>query len=186
MRSPVTLVLSALLLFPMIGCDKEAERATVEQASTSLGPFILSLQRAEYPLEDIQGGVVTLLDGSFVQPSAVGSASETRVDLSDPVSTGDYDNDGLTDALVTLRVSGGGSGTFYYIALVLNKDGVAKPAATILLGDRVIIQSLGLSEQEIRVSYLSHCDGAAMAETPTCPVTNVYSLRGTSMVIQKK
>lgn len=61
---------------------------------------------------------------------------------------GDMDGDGTSDAVVLLAVSGGGSGTFHELAVLLNKGGKPVYAATKRgLGDRNIVNSLSIAKR---------------------------------------
>ena len=69
------------------------------------------------------------------------------------IRQGDLDQDGIEDAVVILAYSGGGSGTFIYLALVLNQQGEAVNVATEFLGDRITIKSLSVEKNQILISW---------------------------------
>src|SRR3982750_63025 len=62
---------------------------------------------------------VTLTNGRAERDAAPGSAKAVAA-LTDKRVTGDIDGDGRTDAIVILTYQPGGSGTFYYVAALLN------------------------------------------------------------------
>jgi len=62
---------------------------------------------------------------------------------------GDLNADGARDAAVILAQNGGGSGTFYYLVAVVNRNGVAQQAAAQFLGDRIVISSVVIMDGRI-------------------------------------
>ena len=91
-------------------------------------------------MEAASTGRAQLKDGVFEEPAAPDSATKTKIWLGDLRALGDINGDGAEDALVTLVVDPGGSGTFTYLALVLNENGKARPFAAVLLGDRILVK----------------------------------------------
>ncbi len=128
-----------------------------------------------YPIDLAPDGEAQLVDGSFSAPAAPGSAAEILVDLSESVAFGDIDGDGAPDATVVLVTQTGGSGTFYYLAPVLNHSGTPEALAPVLLGDRIEMQALSVEAGEISVDMLT-----AGPDDPLCCPTqethNVYAL----------
>jgi beta-lactamase class A len=109
-----------------------------------------ALRNASYPVSIVPGGA-PLRDGTFEAEAAPGSASRIVVRLADVGAFGDLDSDADPDAVVVLTSSGGGSGTFVELAAVRDENGVARPAAATLLGDRVLVREVRIEARQIFV-----------------------------------
>ena len=66
---------------------------------------------------------------------------------------GDLDHDGDEDAVVVIVYDSGGSGTFYYIAAVINEKKGFHGTRGYLLGDRIDLQDVAIREQSVIVKY---------------------------------
>src|SRR5512143_2717334 len=94
-------------------------------------------------------GTVVLTKGRYVEPAEPGSASQVVIQLSDKGAKGIVD--GRETAAAVLISSGGGSGTFYDLVLVIWGPDGWKHTDTALLGDRVKVHSVSLAGREITV-----------------------------------
>jgi hypothetical protein len=121
---------------------------------------------------------VRLKGGVFEEPAAPGSASKNRVELRPESAFGDLDGDGDEDAVVVLAVSRGGSGTFLYLASVINEKGVPKASAAMLLGDRVTVTTLAIGAGTLSVGMLVHKPGEPLSAAPTVSVTRSFKHNG--------
>jgi hypothetical protein len=153
-----------------------AEALVPTQASY---PSILpAIPNAEFPIELASTGKAQLKDGVFEEPAAPGSATKTRIWLGKEMSLGDVNGDGIEDVVVPLLVDPGGSGTFTYLALVLNDKGTPRPLATILLGDRILLKSLAIQDGTIVVTMLTRKPDEPMSAAPTVEVVRKFKLQG--------
>ena len=148
------------------------------------GPPSLSsgdLENAEYMSEFVSGGKARLRDGRYREKAAPGSASEVVVTLSDMRAAGDLDGDGRDDAAVILVISSGGSGTFYYLAAVLNREGKAFHEASVYMGDRIRVRGLAVREGRIEIDMTVQGPGDPMVR-PTLETSRRYRLKGHRLV----
>ena len=136
-----------------------------------------ALPNAEYILDLTSTGTAQLKDGVFEESAAPGSATMTTVRLGAAEATGDVNRDGAEDAATTLVVDPGGSGTFTYLAVVVNQRGKARPVASVLLGDRVVVTSLAIERERVMVTMLIRRPGESMSAEPTVEVTRAYTLQ---------
>jgi len=141
-----------------------------------------ALKNAEY------GGIyeepVQLTNGKYEgEPFVEGGASRPTVLFIEPYALGDLNGDGAEDAAVLLVENSGGSGSFVYLAAVVNKDGKPENAATTLLEDRAQVKSLTIANGKITVEMVTHGP-----EDPRCcpsqEETRVYKLEGDRLVRQ--
>ncbi|MFC1484667.1 hypothetical protein ACFL6Q_06450 [Candidatus Neomarinimicrobiota bacterium] len=139
--------------------------------------FLQGLPDATYPMEITRTGQAPLRNGYYEEEVAPGSASRTRISLGDFQTPGDLNGDELPDAAVILIADPGGSGTFYYLSAVINRDGIPRPMATTLLGDRISIASLDIDNGEITVTLLTRRPDEPMATTPTLEIVRRYALQ---------
>lgn len=154
----------AALLALSAACSDQS--GTTEEVSAEAdGRFRQALANLEIKTDAVSSGVAKLQDGYFEQPAAPGSASKTKIQITRK-AFGDLNADGAEDAAVILATDSGGSGTFYYLAAVINSEGAAEHVGTEFLGDRVEIESVNISAGSISVSFLSHATGQPMAESP--------------------
>lgn len=144
-----------------------------------------ALPNVEYLVELASTGKAQLKDGLFEEEAAPGSATKTKIQLGKIQAIGDVNGDGLEDAVVTLVVDPGGSGTFTYLALVLNQAGKPKPLAAVLMGDRIIVKSLALQNGNVQVTILTRKSDEPMSTEPTVEVMRVYNLQGDQLVETK-
>jgi basic membrane protein A len=133
------------------------------------------LRNAAYPSEYSASGTAQLVDGSFEEEAAPGSASKNTVQLSDMIAFGDLDADGVDDAAVVLISSGGGSGTFYDLAVVLDRNGQPVPAATAFLGDRIQLNAISIDDGQVVLDYLTQGPDDPMPN-PTQQVNESYRI----------
>jgi hypothetical protein len=147
-------------------------------ASSTPASIMQMLGSADYSLDISSTGSITLTNGEYVEPAAPGSATRLTVRLGDTIATGDLNGDGVEDAAVILVADPGGSGTFSYVAAVVNQDGDLQGVASALLGDRIEIKSMTIRGGTIEVTILDRAPGEPMASPPTIEVTLSYQLHG--------
>ncbi len=139
------------------------------------------LKNASY--DGIYDQPVTLVDGYYEgEPFVEGGASRPTVTfVGDLVAYGDLNGDGVEDAAVLLAESSGGSGTFTYLAAVVNQDGQPVNAGTVLLGDRTQIKSLAIQNGQIVMEIVTQGPDDPMC-CPTLKVRKTYSLQDGQLV----
>ena len=101
----------------------------------------------------IENQKISLINGIAETMSAPGSATMSRTSVFGTPVFGDLDGDGDDDAAVFLTHLPGGSGTFYYVAAALNKDGKYHGTNAVLLGDRVSLQNLEIRNGVVLANY---------------------------------
>lgn len=125
----------------------------------------------------IDGRPITLSNGRAEQPAAPGSATKIVTRLADKQAVGDVNGDRRPDAALVLIHDPGGSGTFYYIAAVLNDGGPGKATDAKLLGDRIVVEKISIVDGRIVVEYLTRRDGEPLAATPSIKVTKAFTVK---------
>jgi hypothetical protein len=120
---------------------------------------------------------VTLVDGHAEEPAAPGSASMITADMHPEAAWGDLDGDGDLEAVTVVYVSGGGSGTFRYLVVYDEVDGLPIQLASTILGDRVKIDGLAVDEGRAVLAVTTHGPDDPMC-CPTMEDTMTYSLIG--------
>ncbi|HET8946340.1 MAG TPA: hypothetical protein VFQ07_05105 [Candidatus Polarisedimenticolia bacterium] len=115
-------------------------------------------------------GPVHLASGSWSAEDAEGKQS---LELGPPRARGDLDGDGREDAAVILLSSGGGSGVFVDLAVVLDRNGVPVHAASAPLGDRVQVHGVRIEGTDVLVDVTQQgpCDPAC---SPTQNTTRKF------------
>jgi heat shock protein HslJ len=157
MRADAIRFAALLMLLPAVGLA----------AGASLSDE--SLRNLEY--RGVAEQPVELADGRWEgAPAAPGASSRPRVEIArNGVTRGDLDGDGREEAAVLLLESGGGTGLNHHVAIVAEREGVARNVATALLGDRV--QIMRFSVEAGRVSVEAVVSGPD--EPMCCPTRKV-------------
>ncbi|MCB8984580.1 MAG: META domain-containing protein [Ardenticatenaceae bacterium] len=152
----------------------------VASSGTAGDDRLAALANATYQVDVVPSGSVTLSGGEFSQPAAPGSASNVTVSLTDNVALGQVN--GQPAAAAVLVASGGGSGSFYELALVTFADGQPQNVATAFLGDRVQVNSVTIgADGVISVDMVVQGPDDPMC-CPTQAVMNTYELQNGQLV----
>ncbi len=152
-------------------------------AFTSAHPSIAdTLPNLEYPIDCVSSGKAALKDGYYEEPAAPGSAAMAKVALGIEKALGDINGDGWEDAAVTLTADTGGSGTFTYLALVINEQGTASALPAVLLGDRIRVESLANRPGGVDVVLLTRKAGEPMSAEPSVETRLTFKLDSSHLV----
>ena len=165
----LSILLVVALMLTACGSAKTSDALTTE-----------ALRNAEYQTEWTPEGTVRLEDGEYRAPAAPGSASEIVIALTEYVAVGELD--GQSAAAVILYSDGGGSGTFYELHVMVDRDGQPYDVAWTQLGDRVQINSLAVEGDEIIVDMVTHGPEDPMC-CPTQQVVQAYALQGEELTM---
>ncbi len=141
-----------------------------------------ALKNAEYAVSGVASGQAKLVNGTYKEKAASGSASEVTVVFNDVTAAGDLNADGTLDAAVILVWSGGGTGTFYNLYGVINDKGAPKPTAPELLGDRIKVKSLTIQGGELIVNILKRKPTEPLSATPTVDTTLKFQVQNGKLV----
>ncbi len=133
--------------------------------------------------QGIEEEPVRLQEGSWEgEPYVEGGASRPSVGLAEGFELkGDLDGDGIPESLVLLWQSSGGSGTFGYIAVMAERDGVLTNIATAPVGDRVQIRGGRIEDGIVSLEVVQQGEDDA-ACCPTQLATRSWSLEGDLLV----
>jgi len=122
-------------------------KAASSPVAADLDSIILrSSVYTEYP--------VTLSKGEFRIPAEPGSASEIVVKLTDKRAFGQLA--GIDIGVVVITTETGGTGTFYELALLTTESEGWENSDTVLLGDRLQVNSVAIAEDSIVVEIKTH------------------------------
>ncbi len=132
------------------------------------------LQNSKYRVEE---ETIKLKNGRFLRKSR-DNFLDVRLSR---VAFGDLDKDGSEDAVVLLVYNSGGSGSFYQLSAVLNKNGIPQDVASTVLGDRVVVQSFGIRSGRIVTEMITHGPEDPSC-CPTLKETLHFTLAGSELV----
>jgi len=130
----------------------------------------------------IDRDTVTLVNSRAEREAAPGSATKVTTTLADPRVTGDVDGDGRSDTVVVLIYQPGGSGTFFYVAALLNVTGGVTTTPAVLLGDRIKVTGVKLDGRTIVVEVLDRTAGQPFSESPSVASTKRFVVDGGGLV----
>lgn len=119
----------------------------------------------------IDGETYSLVDGTATKSSAPDSVSVNTLSLFGEPVFGDLDGDKDDDAVVLLSLTTGGSGIFYYAALVRNMGGVYESTNTLFLGDRIAPQTVEILEGHAVYNYAERRADEPMSAQPSMAKT---------------
>lgn len=118
---------------------------------------------ASYRLE---GAAVRLKAGRAEEAVAAGAASKVSTSVSGEPVQGDLEGDQDEDVALVLVNSGGGSGSFYYVAVARNVQGAYQGSNAIWLGDRIIVRDIAIRNGLLIVRYLDRNPYEPMTTPP--------------------
>jgi len=126
----------------------------------------------------VAGGKVPLADGKWTDPE--GGSSFMLLPLH---AVGDLDGDGSADAAAIVVESSGGSGSFYYLFAIMNRDGkpvqIGEPE---WLGDRTLVQRLTIDRKGIiAIRMVTHKDGDPSC-CPTLKIEDRYRVEAGKLI----
>jgi len=130
----------------------------------------------------VEGKSVTLADGSAVSELAPGSASKLVTHYFGNEAGGDLNGDGVPDAAFLLTQTGGGSGTFYYVAAALKTANGYEGTNAIFLGDRIAPQTTAVKDGEITVNYADRNPDEPMTTAPSVGVSRHFRVEGGALI----
>jgi heat shock protein HslJ len=174
-----TLLMAVLALVTACSAPAPGAPAGAVQAPEPLN--LEALQNAEYQ-GIYEGQVIQLTDGRYEgEPFVEGGASRPTVIFIEPYAFGDLNGDDVDDAVALLVENSGGSGSFVYLAALLNQNGLPNNVATQLLGDRTQVQALAIDEGIVRINIVTHGPEDPMC-CPSLRVVETYELQGDTLV----
>ena len=174
----------AFLTLAIAGCSGDSESNTASSDSRPVRLSDESLANATYELNGSQRFKLTA--GSYSSITAnQPSASRDVVQLLPLQAHGDIDGDSRPDSAVIVTHNAGGSGTFVHLVAALNRGGNAEPVPGVLLGDRVVVNSLEVSAGQVLVKLKVQGPGEPLC-CPTLEATRVYALDGRNLKLVSK
>lgn len=128
-----------------------------------------------------QQGCVRLKDGQFGVQAQADPSIMLIVFIADHYTFIDLDGDLDNDAVVEIGMNGGGSGTFFSLAAVINEAGIAMHKGTFNLGDRVVVEQIVPENGRVTINYIGHAPEDPMC-CPTQPMSVSLVYRNENLV----
>jgi hypothetical protein len=156
----LAIIVAAVVWFCPEGAEEPAPQEEIDTELT-----LEELRNTEYFAVEYDEKV-QLKDGSYFKPWQPDSASGLSVAIYDnKIAFGDLDNDGKEDAAVILSTSGGGSGSFRSLVIMLNRNGKPWYLTEKSLGDRVVVNAITIESGIITLDMIVHAPGDGLC----CP-----------------
>jgi hypothetical protein len=174
---PKALLLAAALVVA-VACEPAGS------ASSGVTPSVSPLDPSNATFR-IDGDTMTLVNGRAEREAAPGSATKVTTMLADPRTSGDVDGDGRPDTVVVLVYQPGGSGTFFYLAALLNPTSGGTTTPAVLLGDRIKVTGLRLEGRAIVVDLLDRSAGQPFSVSPTVSATKRFVVDRGALIVQQ-
>lgn len=116
----------------------------------------------------VDGKIVNLVNGLSQESIVPGSASKVTTRYFGNSVEHDFDNDGREDIAFLLTQDFGGSGTFYYVVVALNKENGYVGTDATIIGDRIAPQTTEVNDKGfIVVNYADRNPGEDFSVKPS-------------------
>lgn len=115
----------------------------------------------------IQGKEYSLVKGVVEKEIAPGSASKEVIRVFGEPVYADLDADADLDAVMYLTQENGGSGTFFYVVVAVNDNGVYKGTDAMFLGDRIAPQNINIIDGRAVANFAERKVGESFAVSPS-------------------
>jgi hypothetical protein len=116
---------------------------------------------------DLDGQTFALKNGTATIESAPGSAAKNTVRIVGEPAVGDATGEGELDAALLIANDSGGSGTFYYAVLAVNRGGAYQATNAVALGDRITPQGIDFTDGHFVYNFLDRKSGEPMNAEPS-------------------
>ena len=123
---------------------------------------------------------ITLSEGRSEKVIVHGSALTEETLMTDLLAYGDINSDNKEDVALLLTRSGGGSGTFIYLAAFVSGPVNYKGSEATFIGDRIAPQSISIKGNVVTVDYLDRKVDDSFTTEPTVHTSKqfIYKDRG--------
>lgn len=114
----------------------------------------------------LEEGTITLENGQWQgEPIMAGIATRPTARLADLVVAGDLDGDAVDETVALLNYSGGGTGTFLYVAVFVPTPAGPENVSTLFIGDRIPVRGMAIVDGDIVLDIVQQGpeDGACCA-----------------------
>lgn len=148
-------------------------------------PYSPLLESATDPLNAIyiiEDREIALQNGQSEMEATPGTASKIETTIWGDKIYGDLDDDDIEDAVLLLVHSTGGSGTFYYVAAALNRNGKYHGTNAVFLGDRIAPQNVSMHNGLVVVNYAERRPEEPMTATPSVGKSKYLILENKELV----
>ena len=132
----------------------------------------LSYKDSTYIVDDQK---VELVNGLSVQ-KIPDSLSAVTTSYFGNEARGDVNEDGKEDIAFLLTQTGGGTGTFYFLAVALKRDNGYQGINSIFLGDRIAPQNTEIKNGIITVNYADRLPDQSFDEDPSVGVSRNFKV----------
>jgi hypothetical protein len=137
--------------------------ATTQARQTLKGPLTInSLANVQVPNFAIEGkDFVALKNGEYTFVSELSSPDYevtgyvALLTSTSSYTYSDFNNDGMADVAATIQAKSGGTGTFNYLTVFLNNDGLPEYSTSYYLGDRISVESITASGTDLFVDIIT-------------------------------
>lgn len=173
--SPVLMALAVLIVLVISGVFvyKSNKYHTLVPSGTYTDKKVMMFDFGNQKL------MVDDMELDFVQGAYLSADGEQSASISSRTT-----NTSMTRAAAILTDNAGGSGTFYYVVGAQIMGGKEVHSQPVLLGDRVMVESLKVSEDNIiTVQYWDRAKNAPMTAKPTVKKTVRYSFQDNGALI---
>ena len=113
-------------------------------------------------------------DGAVTLSQGKGEKEFEEITLLEEIAYGDINNDKKDDAVTFVARSGGGSGTFIYVAAYVSGPINYKGTNAVFLGDRISPQKISINDDFIIVEYFDRREEESFASEPTILISRQF------------
>lgn len=175
-NSPTPAAASSPANSPNSSVPSPAASAVPTPSANSRPPLtVAKLKNAEYYI--LAKGPIKLTDGKYEDP-----ATKRRFVMDEVVTYGDLNQDGIKDAVTSIKVTVPNSGDFSYLVAVVNQSGNPKNISAEFLGSRVNVQTLEIKPDRTIAATMDQYQPNDPECCPSLKVTSTYKLKGLQTV----
>lgn len=147
-------------------------------------PVSRSVFDAKNASYEIEGAIVTLVNGVSEGAGAPDSAIKTITRYFGNEARGDLDGDGTDEIAFLISQDRGGSGLFYYAAVAMQTPNGYTTTNTFFIGDRIAPQVNTIMNGKLYVDYAERYPGEPMTARPSLGAEKVLVISSDGALVE--